>query len=200
MPSPIAHSAVGYILTHLPFYKKDRAAQRFLPLSSNSHSTTHLPSAFMVLYSVVVANLPDLDFLPQVITGDRFHRGPTHSLLAASIVSVVLAWLVHRYWSRARYRSLLGFTFILYVSHLLLDYFTAGGPGMQLLWPLSDRYFQAPFPLFPGVHHSRGFWDSSHLIFITAETLFSLCLFIGLRLLQNRRESQRPLNTRKSLR
>ena len=178
MPSPIAHSVSGYVLTRLPVVKN--AIPSWLwPIT---------PAA--ALYSLFVANLPDLDFLGQLLTGLQLHRGPSHSLLAALAVSGLLAWLIYSYRRRSSYRVLFGLTFGLYSSHLLLDLFTAGGRGIPLLWPLSSQYFRAPFALFPGVHYSRGLWDNSHLIFISAELLYSLILLSGLQVWRARADHQ----------
>ena len=174
MPSPIAHSVTGYLLARHPIAKK--IAKRYLPRRLLSVA----PVA--ALYGVFVSNLPDLDFVPQIVTGLHFHRGPSHSLFAAILVSGLLALVIHRIQRRTHYKMLFGISFCLYSAHLLMDMFTAGGSGIPLLWPLSAQAFRAPFALFPAVHHSRGLWDSSHLVFITAELLYSLVLLsaIGL--------------------
>ncbi|CAN5602596.1 hypothetical protein BH23CYA1_BH23CYA1_23710 [soil metagenome] len=178
MPSPIAHSVSGYVLTRLPI-AKNIIPSRIWPIT---------PAA--ALYSLFVANLPDLDFLGQLLTGLQLHRGPSHSLLAALTVSGLLAWLVHHYRRQSSYGTVFSFTFGLYGSHLLLDLFTAGGRGIPLLWPLSSQYFRSPFALFPGVHYSRGLWDNSHLIFIGAELLYSLILLSGLQIWKARADHQ----------
>ncbi len=170
MPSPIAHSVSGYVLARLPVVKSI-IPSRLWPIT---------PAA--ALYGLFVANLPDLDFLGQLLTGLRLHRGPSHSLLAALIVSALLAWIVHYYRRQSSYSLLFILTLGIYGSHLLLDLFTAGGRGIPLLWPLSSQYFRSPFALFPAVHHSHGLWDNSHLIFISAEILYSLILLSGLQL------------------
>ncbi|MEO0768258.1 MAG: metal-dependent hydrolase, partial [Cyanobacteria bacterium J06649_4] len=153
MPSPIAHSALGYLLGRLP------VAKNALP---NKVMTLAPVSA---IYGVLVSNLPDLDFVPQVITGIRFHRGPSHSVLAALLVSALLALIVRQVRQRARYRSLFTITLGAYTMHIVMDLFTAGGSGLPLLWPLSDRTFRAPFSIFPPVHHSKGLFDLSHFTF-----------------------------------
>ena len=174
MPSPLAHSVTGYLLARHPVAKK-HLPRRLLSVA---------PIA--ALYGMFVSNLPDLDFLPQVVTGLRFHRGPSHSLFAAIVVSGFLALIIHRLQRRTQYKMLFGTTFVLYSAHLLMDMFTAGGSGIPLLWPLNQS-FQAPFALFPAVHHSRGLLDSSHLVFIAAELLYSLVLLAFIRLTKARR-------------
>lgn len=179
MPSPIAHSVAGYLLTrHL-------TAKSYLP----KRLLAVVPTA--VLYAVFVSNLPDLDFVPQLITGLRFHRGPSHSLLAAVLVSGLLAGIIHRFWRRTHYKMLFGVTFGLYSTHLLMDMFTAGGSGIPLLWPIAQS-FQAPFAMFPAVHHSRGLFDGSHLIFIAVELLYSFVLLGIIRLTKARKTRSQP--------
>ena len=175
MPSPIAHSISGYAIARLPFTRP-----RHLPPLPPLVST----------YAVFIACCPDLDFLPQLLTGFRFHRGPSHSLFAALLVSSFLAWLLHRYrrtissaLSKLSYREIFLFTLWLYTSHLVLDLLTYGGSGIPLFWPLITQNVQLPFALFPAVHHSRGLLDPSHLIFIGAELLYSVAVVISLRLL-----------------
>ena len=174
MPSPIAHAASGYALSRIAWLKS-----RHLPL----------PAPILTFYAVFIACCPDLDFLPQLMTGIRFHRGPSHSLLAAFVVSGLLAWLLHHdrraissRFSQVSFKAIFSLTFYLYLSHLALDLLTAGGSGIPLFWPLSRQPVQLSFVLFPAVHHSRGLIDSSHLIFVGAELLYTAVLMIGLRL------------------
>ncbi|MFQ5584838.1 MAG: hypothetical protein ACE5GL_10420, partial [Calditrichia bacterium] len=45
----------------------------------------------------------------------------------------------------------------LYLSHLVLDYFSYDGRppiGIPIFWPLSNEYFMFPNPIFPGILHS----------------------------------------------
>lgn len=66
MPFPIIHSFAGYSI-----YK----------LSAKSNSD---PSWKLLVLSIFLANLADLDFLPGVLSGNalRFHHHSTHSLAA----------------------------------------------------------------------------------------------------------------------
>ena len=176
MPSPIAHSVSGYILTRLPFVRARVFRSRLWPVT---------PVA--AIYGIVVSNIPDLDFVPQLLTGIRFHRGPSHSLVAALLVSGLLTWVIYCYrQSQPRsnrplsYKALFALTVGIYGSHILLDLLTSGGSGLPLLWPFSAQVFRLP-SLFPAVHHSRGLWDSSHWVFVGAELIYAACLLAGLR-------------------
>lgn len=186
MPSPIAHSVTGYALAHLPFIKSRTFPSKLWPMT---------PLA--TLYALFITNLPDLDFVPQIITGLRFHRGPSHSFITALVVSSLLAGIVYRYRkSQAKrgrlsgYKPLFALTLGLYSSHLLLDLLTFGGNGIPLFWPLTEQRFQLSFTVFPAVHHSNGLWDAGHLVFISAELLYSICLLAGLWLAKSSLKSQ----------
>lgn len=169
MPSPIAHSISGYVLSQ-GLIHRERALFK--------HSI--FTSPLVVLYAVAIANVPDLDFLPQWILGLDSHRGPTHSLGQALLWSLVFS-LIAMALRRSLFKPILLLTFALYGSHLLLDVFTSGGDGLPLLWPLSDVSFHSPISLFPAVHHSRGLFDPSHFVFITFELLYSVGLLWGLK-------------------
>lgn len=135
MPSPIAHSVSGYILA------------KFLPQETSKYYQSRWWN-WQNLYPVFVAIFADLDFIPQLITGERFHRGLTHTLIFAVGFSLVVAWLIS-YLRKSSFKQLFVFTLIIYTSHLLLDLFTAGGSGLQLLWPLTDTYFMSTISIFP---------------------------------------------------
>lgn len=188
MPSPIAHSVSGYAIARLAIFQSSAPAS---PAAKGKPFQRWLMTPPALLYSVLVANLPDLDFVPQLVTGIRFHRGPSHSLLAALLVSGLLAWAVQYYQNhrahalsqsrQSSYGALFVFTLGLYASHLLLDLLTYSGSGLPLLWPLSPHQFSSPWPIFPAVHHSRGLWDASHWVFISAELIYAAGLLLGLR-------------------
>ena len=179
MPSPIAHAITGYALSQLPATRATCVIRQ---------------SLWPAVYGISVSVLPDFDFIPQLITGLRFHRGPSHSLLAALLASLVLSAIVYSLKRKLSYSRLFAFTLICYSAHLTMDAVTAGGEGMRLLWPLSDQYFRAPFSIFPPVRHSHGFWDISHLVFISVELVYSLVVLYGLSLIKPRdqRSENRP--------
>lgn len=164
MPSPIAHAASGYVLGKV--------------LPSPQSSLLKINHNFWIFYGVFLAIAADFDFIPQLVTGIKFHRGITHSIPFTLIFSIIVALLLA--WSRkVNYWSIFKFTFLIYGSHLLLDYLTKGGSGIQLFSPFTDQFFQSSFFLFPQVHHSRGLFDPSHWIFITFEMIYSLVIVLG---------------------
>lgn len=166
MPSPLAHAVSGYVLA------------QFLPLTKPRISRRRRWE-ILCLYPVFVATVADLDFIPQIITGESFHRGLTHSLIFTLGFSLILAFILHNRWQFS-YKQLAWITFILYGSHLVLDFFTEGR-GIPLLYPFTENFFVSSITLFPGVHHSRGLWHYSHLIWICFELVYSVLLVWGVR-------------------
>jgi hypothetical protein len=51
---------------------------------------------------------------------------------------------------------------------------------MQLLWPLSDRYYGAPVRIFPAVRHEQGLFSLGHVRFISFELLYSALILTPL--------------------
>ena len=110
--------------------------------------------------------VPDLDAFSTAAYGPLLgHRGLTHSLAFALVVSVLAASATFRYF-RANWWSLTGTFFAIIASHGLLDAMTRGGGTIPFFWPLDGRekgdrsiLCEAPFgpfrqigpvPFFPG--------------------------------------------------
>lgn len=145
MPTPIGHSLLGLILYQ--GLKNGFKHRKF------------------VLIFLLVANLPDFDFLPGFLIGkpNEFHHGPSHSLGAAILVGLVLG-LIFRYFRKGNFWFYFFVFGGIYFSHVLLDYFavdTAVPYGSPLFWPVSDQYFISPVPIFSDVY--RG--DTSNTFF-----------------------------------
>ena len=179
MPSPIAHSITGYAL--------------FRGCVHHSNKFKRLRKV-LLFWSVFIANAADLDFIFQIFGDLQLHRGPTHSITAVFLISAFTA-LISAIFCRAIVWEIMLFTGCVYGSHLLLDLFTAGGRGMLLFWPISSDFFKSQLPLFPAVHHSRGFFDASHLLFVAYEILYSLALIKLLQRIGSRRSSSKLFPT-----
>ena len=135
MPSPIGHclaGVCGFMLT-----------KKCVPRSKR---------ACLLIASVGMANLANLDVLPGLLLGDPriFHHRGTHSLIAAAIVSLLMyaiasrAKLVVRVWTI--------WAGSLYLSHVILDLLVSDPIppfGVQLFWPFSRSYFISPATPFP---------------------------------------------------
>ena len=139
MCTPIGHSLAGLTLFYATGSKPAREDSRRLG------------------WFILLANLPDFDFIPGILLGDpgRYHHGISHSIGMALIVFLVAWW-----WASAKLRPnriAIAFTaFVVFSSHLLLDWLTwdppgANGQGIPLLWPWSDEYYLSPITLFPRV-------------------------------------------------
>lgn len=114
------------------------------------------------VFFIVLANLPDTDFLPGIILGhpNLYHHGIFHSLGAAMAVAAIGGWLFFlkkkRFWATA-----VGI-FLVFCSHLLLDYFAwdfVAPYGLPLFWPFSSRYFIAARPFFINIIRSPASTD-----------------------------------------
>ncbi|WP_088242460.1 metal-dependent hydrolase [Calothrix rhizosoleniae] len=161
MPSPIAHSVSGYILG------------KILPLEQRKVSIHK--TFYWQIYAVFVAIFADFDFIPQLITGEKYHRGLTHSLSFTLGFSAILALIVSYLW-KSSYKQIFLRTFLFYISHLCLDFFSEGR-GIKLFLPFIDSFFRSPVIIFPGFHYSMGLWSYSHILTLTFELVYSTLLF-----------------------
>lgn len=130
----------------------------------------------MIAFSIV-SLWPDADaisFALGIPYGAPFgHRGATHSILAALFVALLGYGAAYRD-GLPRVRTAT-YTFVVAVSHGLLDTMTyGGGYGCALLWPLSNQRFWAPFRFIPispiggALISTRGAW-----VMLTELVIFS---------------------------
>ena len=134
MPSPVGHILLAFAISGVP--KPRDVFTRWWPV--------------LVLFAAIA---PDLDFLPGIVIGDpnRFHHGPTHSITAAVVFTVVIA-LLFRSLSKAQMLVL----FLVYAGHVLADTLARdlGAPyGVPLFWPFDSHYYIAPVTLFSNFSH-----------------------------------------------
>jgi membrane-bound metal-dependent hydrolase YbcI (DUF457 family) len=105
-----------------------------------------------LLFSVVVANLPDLDFLPGALADSPvlYHRTIAHTIPAAILCGLIIGAVLTRFGKRFWEISLLGA--LVYASHLFADMIDFGGGniGVQILWPLSDAFYAIKTPWMDG--------------------------------------------------
>ncbi len=152
MPLPIGHALAGVVLQQVRpgFFFTNRWRD--------------------ALFFMLLANLPDADFLPGLLCGrpNLYHHGAFHSLGAALGVAAlgagffclkkrpVAAGRCGRFWGPA------AMIFLLFCSHLLLDLFALDlvAPfGLPLFWPFSGRYFIASRPFFINITRSSASGD-----------------------------------------
>ncbi len=187
MASPVAHTFAGFWIFLA------RAGQHGKRVFEPARSPYLLHLGVLVL----LANLPDADFLVGLaFKANEVHRGASHSLAAAIVVSAGLSlmWqMVSGFWRSA----LLYFT--AYSSHLLIDLctgtslgWTSSGSGMPLLWPWR-REFSSPLILFFGVQHEnlsallriQNAWSALYEL-LTCGAISAVILVLRLRYTQDR--------------
>jgi inner membrane protein len=148
MASTVGHSLAG-LAVYLAVTPRDRLKRAAL------WQDRRRIAMFMVL-----ANLPDLDFLIGLLVwgdAERIHGGVTHGLPVAAAIAAVLAFAFPAGMSRVR-------SFLVYFavigSHALIDLFTsfhgvgwAQTYGVTILAPLSDVKVILPLSLFLGASH-----------------------------------------------
>lgn len=123
MPSPLGHVTIG-LATHSVLHRNESILAEWKTL----------------IFAVFLANLPDIDVIVGLVihgNGNVFHRGPTHSLLFALLISLV-ASNVWRRWSVVPRVSFL-WCFLLVLSHILGDAVFTSTP-VSLLWPLEVNW------------------------------------------------------------
>ncbi len=178
MPSPIAHSISGYAITYL--------------WSKNASSRLKLPRHWLSFYGVFIAVMADLDFIPQILTGEPYHHRFTHSITLAVGVALT-AWAIANYiyqHSRAFQLGLL--TLIIYISHLALDLITHDSSGIQLLWPFSTKFYQSSVAIFPSTHWSEPLLQHpGHFIFLAFELGYTLVIIGSLWFVKIKRQHLR---------
>jgi len=181
MSTPLFHAATGYLLgKYLP--------ANFIPLSYRVRRFD-----LNIIYPVFIATCADFDFIPQMLTGLKLHRGISHSLIFALGFSLIISWVASKIW-KISYFQLFRFTLILYSSHLFLDFF-AEGRGIKLFLPFLDQFFKSPILVFPGIHYSRGLFNLSHLIPLLYELLLTVFLYGLLNQWQTYNAQKRQLST-----
>jgi len=109
----------------------------------------------LILTVLVLANLPDMDYLFGAVTGfpNKYHQTWTHSLVFVTGVSLLigLGWMLIQHtfsW------KLTGIVFFILLSHLVLDMLGNDSRppfGIQLFWPFSKKHVLSPISIFRGV-------------------------------------------------
>lgn len=137
MPLPLAHTVVGYAT----------AASTGVRFRRNTWTA--------LLFSVVVANLPDADFLPGALRNDPvlYHRTIAHTIPAALLCGLIVGAILTRFRGRFWEIALLGT--LVYSSHLFADMIDFGGGniGVPIFWPFSNALFSIKTP-FSGMPSS----------------------------------------------
>jgi inner membrane protein len=174
MPSPLAHSAVGYVVY--------RTQRRWLTGDEN-RGKGWLAGSLVLALGFSLA--PDADSLVGFAFGDlgRYHNTISHSLIAgvavalvAGVVAAVVAMIAAQE-TRSRFGRWFLVALLCYEAHVIMDFFTVGR-GVMLFWPFSVERFISPVKLFYGLHWSDGWLSARHLWTFISEFGFITVLFV----------------------
>lgn len=127
MATPLGHALAGVALGSLATGRHDLIG----------------PRADLALFAAL-AVLPDLDFIPGLLSGDMaaWHHGASHSLGAALLCALAMALIGRRRGGAAIWWAWAGF--MVWASHVLVDYLTLDTMpphGVPVFWPFSAEYF-----------------------------------------------------------
>lgn len=163
MPLPIAHGLVGAALVRLIHPKADFENPK--PL----------------IIGFVLANCPDLDFIGSVLFGLKgFHRGFSHSLFFACLVSAILFLSLKNQNRRVPCAFSAAF-----LSHTILDFLFAKSGGVRLLIPFDYNAYRLGAISFSEL--TGGFNPKDMVVFSIVETLIFAPVFLTAHLLVKRR-------------
>jgi membrane-bound metal-dependent hydrolase YbcI (DUF457 family) len=161
MPSPIGHALAGIAVAWSaelisPRLRSSPAVSPDLKLGP-TYGKRIAPAYRLTLLCATLAVLPDIDLFDMPL-----HRSVTHSVGAVLTVFIVATgvtgWVTRRLGKTAWLMG--GVCAAAWGSHLVMDWLglDARPPyGIQALWPFSDRWFIAPFGIFPGTERREPF-------------------------------------------
>jgi membrane-bound metal-dependent hydrolase YbcI (DUF457 family) len=134
MPTPVAHFLAGTTIALLSSRKR--------PLDKK-----------FLAASVVTASFADVDFGISFLIGRNLHHYFTHSVGFALLFAGTV-YLLARAYARDRPAFDALVLGVSYLSHLLLDMVsedTAPPYGLELFWPVSDRFHISPILVFDDI-------------------------------------------------
>jgi inner membrane protein len=136
MPSPVGHEIAGLLIFDLLRNLAD-VGRRVKTLS----------------LCLLVAILPDFDFIPGIIEGEpnKYHHGSSHSIFIGLTITLILTLM---FYFRDKFWIYMTLFFSIYLSHLVLDLFSLDQSypyGLKLLWPFSTEYFISPQSVFADI-------------------------------------------------
>ncbi len=132
MPSPVGHAVAGLIVALASERPQPRAALAPVPWT-------------LLLVCMVLAALPDLDYVYP-----PSHRGPTHSIGAAVIATLIAAAVTRWTTGRTSWR-IAAVCGLAYFSHVVMDWLgedPTPTPGVKALWPFTDQLFKSGLDIF----------------------------------------------------
>ena len=175
MPSPIAHLGMGYAIYR--YYKRR--------LPEDRGQLWKLPVQMFVIMGLSL--LPDLDIIPAIIFRDmeKYHNNFSHSLFLAIPVALFIAAIFRQIYHSDFWVGFL-ICLISYDLHIIMDAFVPER-GVMLFWPLIQKRFVSPFPIFYGLKWGFGWFSLWHLWTIFTESLFVIILIRAMNYVENRK-------------
>ncbi len=173
MPSPVAHGVIGLALGAVALLE---------PGDARGLVRQAWRKRWALCGAVLLAQAPDVDYLPGLLTGDlnAYHHHLTHTAGWCILVSVG-CWLALRAWRAATRLAVLGWCLLLTGSHLLADWLTADARppiGIMALWPFSDAHYLSPATIFMRMHKRdlADLWQVHNLAAVGVELAWCLPL------------------------
>jgi membrane-bound metal-dependent hydrolase YbcI (DUF457 family) len=122
MPLPIAHALMGASVV-----------AAFHPLGSFKQTGKFL------LLGAALGALPDFDYALTLarVGGKGWHHQFAHSILFAFLVGLVAAAIINHFSPRT-----VTVFFLATLSHSVLDFLFTESRGVELFWPVSDKFFR----------------------------------------------------------
>lgn len=137
----------------------------------------------IIFFAVILTILPDID-----VVGFRLgvpylhlfgHRGFTHSIFFAVLISAMVTWFITR-GTTLKCKPIWFYLFLCTVSHGLLDALTNGGYGIAFFSPFSnERYFFPSTPIdVSTLSIKRFFAGQGYKVLVTELTWIWIPLFV----------------------
>ena len=170
---------MGYIIYRV---FKNRVPENF--------NRVYVTLPLVLIFAIGVSLLPDFDSIAGILMGDfaRYHNNITHSLFAGLLVAFLMA-IFARLIVKAGFWIWFAIGFLGYSLHVVMDYFTLGGRGVMLFWPLSVERYESPVKLFFGVRWSESLLNPIHINTFFTEMIFVLLVGMVLLIIERRRTS-----------
>lgn len=163
MPTPLAHTAMGYAIYRLTG-------------SSEAGRKRRLSWPLLLPAALFFSNLPDLDSIPGLLANDfrAFHNQWTHSLLVGLAAALLVAWVASV--CGASFKAWFLAAFLSYSAHILMDSMSVETRGVMMLWPLTAERFHSPVKFFVGFDWAKGLPEGLRLMTAVSELFFILIL------------------------
>ena len=165
-------------------------------------TTAHRAMRWPVLLTGAVCSIvPDLDvigFAFGIQYGDLWgHRGMTHSLFFASLLSAILVGLSYRQETPMARTGIGLYLFLCTASHGVLDAMTDGGLGIAFFSPFDPTRYFLPFrPVAVSPIGIGQFFSLNALRILTSEITWIWAPSIGLLLISHILQHLRMMNSR----